>query len=197
MDVVSVWPNRQAACDEEIRLIAHYRAIGPGLLNMMDGGDQPGSPPQESRQKMSKSRTGKKARPESLARRLETWAKFGHPRSGAVLSEETRKKIAESLTGRPGHIPSAETRKKISESKIGDKNPNFGKPFSPAANAKRKATLLERGIKERGNPKLTESDVREIRASTDSLPELADRFSVHKATISRILNFETWKDLPA
>lgn len=41
--------------------------------------------------------------------------------------------------------------------------------------------------------KLTEHDVREIRASHESNSELSCRFNVHRATVSHIRNFHSWK----
>ena len=50
-----------------------------------------------------------------------------HPRYGTPLSEETKKKISDTLTGR---IEPEETRKKKSLSKLGDKNSFYGKKHS-------------------------------------------------------------------
>ena len=51
----------------------------------------------------------------------------GHPKFGDKLSEETKKKISDTLTGR---IEPEETRKKKSLSKLGDKNSFYGKKHS-------------------------------------------------------------------
>ncbi|NBX95416.1 MAG: hypothetical protein EBQ88_01415 [Betaproteobacteria bacterium] len=50
-----------------------------------------------------------------------------HPQYGKTLSEETKNKISNTLTGR---IEPEETRKKKSESKIGEKNSFYGKKHS-------------------------------------------------------------------
>jgi hypothetical protein len=51
----------------------------------------------------------------------------GNPHFGAIVSEETRKKLSEASIGR---IPSEETRKIWSAQRTGEKNSNYGKPMS-------------------------------------------------------------------
>ena len=51
------------------------------------------------------------------------------PNKGKKWSEETRKKISESLTGRRYHVSNA-ARENIRQAKIGEKNPNYGKPLT-------------------------------------------------------------------
>lgn len=51
--------------------------------------------------------------------------KISESSKGKIISEEHRKKISESSKGR---IVSEETRSKLSIGKLGEKNPNFGKP---------------------------------------------------------------------
>ena len=64
---------------------------------------------------------------------------------GKPLSEDTCKKISESLNGKPawnkGKHHSAEARKKMSESKKGENNPMFGKHHSAEARKKMSDTM--------------------------------------------------------
>ena len=60
------------------------------------------------------------------------------PTEGKHLSEETRRKISESLTGRRYHV-SEEARQHIREAKLGEKNPNYGKKLPWLNDAKLKA----------------------------------------------------------
>jgi hypothetical protein len=64
-----------------------------------------------------------------------------HPQFGHELSEETKKKISDSLTGR---IEPDETRKKKSLSKLGDKNSFYGKKHSEET--KDKISESKRGV---------------------------------------------------
>ena len=64
---------------------------------------------------------------------------------GKPLSEDTCKKISESLNGKPawnkGKHHSAEARKKMSESRKGENNPMFGKHHSAEARKKMSDTM--------------------------------------------------------
>lgn len=62
--------------------------------------------------------------------------KAGRNRSGAIISEETRKKLSDSHKGK---IPSDETKRKMSESKIGN-TINNGRKWSKETIAKRVAS---------------------------------------------------------
>lgn len=65
----------------------------------------------ERRAKMSKSKTG-----QGLS--AEARLKVSNAMKGRVVSEETRRRISDSKTGKPGTIPSQETRAKMSASMI-------------------------------------------------------------------------------
>jgi hypothetical protein len=84
-----------------------------------------------------------------------------HPKYGTSLSEETKNKISNTLTGR---IEPEETRKKKSESKIGEKNSFYGKKHSDVT--KDKISETKKGIEswnkgipmsEKAKQKLSES----------------------------------------
>lgn len=72
-------------------------------------------------------------------------------KKGTKLSEETRRRISESLKGntsRKGKIPSEETRRKMSESRKGEKNAFFGKTHSEETMKKlyKSGTLFKKGM---------------------------------------------------
>lgn len=88
----------------EIHWIAECRKLGHKLTNMSDGGEGGFNPCQEVRDKISKAHKGRKYTEQALeniragARRKDiSGAK--NPRYGAVVSEETRNKIAAKATG--------------------------------------------------------------------------------------------------
>jgi hypothetical protein len=84
-----------------------------------------------------------------------------HPQYGNTLSEETKNKISNTLTGR---IEPEETRRKKSESKLGDKNSFYGKKHSNEtkdriSKTKQGTTSWNKGIpmSEESKKKLSES----------------------------------------
>ena len=52
-------------------------------------------------------------------------------------SNETKELLRQLKLGKPGHTPTTETRAKLRESKLGNKNPNYGKPLTKATEAAR------------------------------------------------------------
>lgn len=60
-------------------------------------------------------------------------------------SEETRKKISASLTGRPGVKKTEAQKLAMSQSRMGRGNPMFGRTVSESAKEKRRKTLKENG----------------------------------------------------
>jgi hypothetical protein len=89
---------------KEMYYIAKYKSEGHDLLNLTDGGGGIVNPSQATREKMSKSATGK-------TQSIETRVKISIASKGRVKSEETRKKLSE---GRKGKKHSPETKAKIS-----------------------------------------------------------------------------------
>lgn len=61
-------------------------------------------------------------------------------RTGAVLSEETKRKISMANTGKPGPVMSEDGLRRLRESKLGENNPNFGKKLSAETRAKMSAS---------------------------------------------------------
>jgi len=137
----------------------------------------------ESKRKMSESRSGE-----------------NHRMFGKHHSDETKRKISESLSGENnpmfGKSHSDETKRKMSESLSGENNPMFGKSHSDES--KRKISEYRSGEKG-SNSRLTENDVLEIRemyATGEYLQsELAEMFDCARRNISSIVNRETWKHI--
>ena len=110
VEIVGVFNSEKEAFDKEKELIKHYgrRDLSLGtLVNLTDGGEGMENPSEETRKKLSESRTGEKNH------------KFGKP-----TPKDTCDKISKTLTGRK--LPD-ETCVKMSESRIGDKHPMYGK----------------------------------------------------------------------
>ena len=84
--------NGDGHSDCERKWIAYHRGIGTRLTNGTAGGEGAFNPTEETRQKMSKSRTGRRHTDESKDKVRQ--AKLGVPRS-----EETKRKVSESLKG--------------------------------------------------------------------------------------------------
>jgi len=118
------------------------------LCNLTDGGEGGKSPSEETRRKMSESRKGRKASPETITKKRiastgrnhseETKKKIREARAKQVMppmSEETRENLRKINTGKK---VSAETGRKISRSKLGVK---LG-PMSDAHKEKLRAANL-------------------------------------------------------
>ncbi len=102
-------PDEDLNKHEEL-MIEVIGTLAPGGYNLREGGGSTGKMSEESKQRMSESKTGEK-----------------HPMWGKPKNEGTRQKISEAKLG---HDVSEETRQKISESLLGEKNHNHGKPKS-------------------------------------------------------------------
>jgi hypothetical protein len=83
---------------------------------------------EETREKLSKAKSGENHPNFGKHHSTETKAKISAAEKGKVISEETRAKLSESLKG--GHL-SEETKARMSLSHMGEKNINFGRTFSP------------------------------------------------------------------
>lgn len=119
-----------------------------------------------------------------------TKEKLRQNRLGKKHSQETKDKLRNIMTGR---VFSQETKQKLSISKLGDKNPNFGKPLTIEQRQKMMA-----GRKESmpGNAKLNKqivSCIREEFRNGMNYDELLIKYKVTRATISRIINNKIWK----
>lgn len=135
------------ACELEIKMIAFYGRIKPNpknlnygcLVNMTDGGDGANGHihSKETREKISKGNTGKKASEETKQkmRKIMTGKYIGEKSSmfGKTHSEENKKKISERMRGNNhmfGKTHSEKTKKKMSERMRGENNHRFGKKAS-------------------------------------------------------------------
>lgn len=82
------------------------------------------------------------------------------------MSEETRKKISESLSG---NHHSEETRRKMSEARTGENNPNFGKHHSEETRKKMSESHAGKHLSEETRKKISEARTGKIYASTKSI----------------------------
>lgn len=176
MSILAECDTFEAQCETECKLIEEL----PNLLNHGSGGI--GRP------------RGAGWSDQERANHERYYREHGSPLLGRSPSEETRKKISAKLSGRPGIKHTDSSRKKISESKMGARNPNWGKQMTPEAKRKQATSRANQDPnKFMGRAKLNWDIVAEIRASSDSLQDLANKFGVSTPTIWRIMNNKTWK----
>lgn len=119
---------------------------------------------EESRKKISKTRK---------ERGYTSW------NCGKHLSEETKQKIRESNTGRH-YTMSKEGREHISKSKLGEKNPNYGKPMSEK-NKKHLSELYSKPVVQ---------FTKYGRIFYSSIKEASDKTGVTASNITRVCNGE-------
>lgn len=110
--ILETLENDQDWQSVEIAWIARGRELGWPLTNCTDGGDGLVNPPEEVRQKMRETWTGRKHRPESLI-------KIGNASRGRKHTPEHRERIRKKMAGR---IFTDEWRQRISHrvSKLDD-----------------------------------------------------------------------------
>jgi group I intron endonuclease len=119
----------------EEMLVALLGTLTPGGYNLKEGGGAHGKPSDETKQKMSKAKTGekcymygKKHSDETKQKMSEAQSGEKHPNYGNTLTEETKKKLSKALSGKNHRMYEktlgTEHKKKISEALSGEKNPN-------------------------------------------------------------------------
>lgn len=131
VQVLAQWATEQEAFDHEKFLIWCFRDMGYSIANIADGGEgSSGYKHQdETIQKMQEDRIGEKNQffgrnHSEKTKKLISEAKLANPSKpwlGKPRSEETKRKIAESLQGRIGARHTEESRKKIALAHTGKK----------------------------------------------------------------------------
>lgn len=131
VEILAQWPTEQEAFDHEKFLIWCFRDMGYSMANIADGGEgSSGYRHQEDTiRKMQEDRAGKKNKFFGCSHSEDTKnlisktkkANPSRPWLGKPRSEETKRKIAQSLQGRIGAKHTEESRKKISLAHIGKK----------------------------------------------------------------------------
>ena len=145
---------------DEQYYIKLFKTLWPNGYNLTEGGDG-GIPSDETRKKMSESRSSEKNPMFGKHHSDETKQKISRVHKGKQTSEETKKKLSSALKGRimsdehkkkigeasKGRHHSEESKKKMSETKkglqSGEKHPMFGKHHSEEA--KKKMSLARKG----------------------------------------------------
>lgn len=124
-----------------------------------------------------------------------TRIKISKALTGKIVSEETKQLLSLAKLGKP-HYVSEETKTKMSEAGKRKVFSEKHKENLRIAALNRSKNLSEK-VKGKNNPsaKLNLGIVREIRSSTLSVKELADKFNVAKMTIYKIKNNKIWKEV--
>lgn len=118
--------SEKDACEKEVFWISEYRKRGKAEYNIDKGG-----------------RGGGYEKP------LETRKKLSNAMKGRHHSEETKRKISESLKGHKGCVHSEETKKKLSESHKGKPSPRKGCRLSEET--KKKLSIWQKEHKKERN----------------------------------------------
>ena len=152
--------SEEEMCSDEQYYIKVFKTLWPNGYNLTEGGDG-GIPSEETRKKMSESRSSEKNPMFGKHHSDETKQKISRVHKGKQTSEETKKKLSSALKGRimsdehkkkigeasKGRHHSEESKKKMSETKkglqSGEKHPMFGKHHSEEA--KKKMSLARKG----------------------------------------------------
>ena len=145
--------SEEEMCSDEQYYIKFYDTLWPNGYNLTEGGEGE-IPCEETRRKLSESRSGEKNHMFGKHHSEETKQKIGEVHKGKHISEEQKKKLSVALKGRimsdehkkkigeankDKHL-SEETKKKISQTKkglqSGEKHPMFGKHHSEESKKK-------------------------------------------------------------
>ncbi len=157
----------------EIKFIADCGTKRPGGYNLTDGGDGVAGLTPEAMARIVAFHTGRKRSAETRRRQSEA-AKGKKKRLGAVLSEETKRKIAARLVGR--NLTEAH------KSSIGDAF--RGKPKTPEQKAKMSAARKHWWLARR-KPGVVEDILRGL-AAGESGSSLARKHGISDSAVSRI-----------
>lgn len=151
------------AFELEAQLVDFYGR--ENLCNLRDGGEGGISPSQETRQKMSIARKGRKDKPETLEKKRKRML-------GKPLADEIKKKISATLKGRTGRKHSKETKEKLRSIFSGRVvTAETGRKISEAKKGKKGRKMSEseiKAIKERLNKKIYCSNGMVFASQTDA-----------------------------
>jgi hypothetical protein len=143
-EIIADYPTRKEASDHEKRVVNLELIQLKECYNCRTGGDNEFTPSKEVREKMSKSKIGRKHTEETKEKLKEyvrnrvysdkamaTFRKIGLSRKGCILSEDHKTKIKESTIGDKnpfyGKKHTEETKIKLREAKSGQNHPFYGK----------------------------------------------------------------------
>lgn len=198
IELIEKFDTAQEALDKEESWIVFYnsrdREIG---YNIATGGSAPmlgRTLSQESRDKMSVSRQGDKNHNYGKHLSEDTRNKLSEANTGKTLTEEHKQKLLASHVGIPR---TEETKQKISESQSGENHSQFGTHRSDETkNRISTSSIGLRANEKHPQAKLNWNTVRSIRSDHSLLGlsnrELAIKYSLSDATISRIVNNKAW-----
>jgi DNA invertase Pin-like site-specific DNA recombinase len=187
--------------------MAYYRARGVDLTNAKDGGDG-ADPGEETRAKMSAAKQGKpahnrgKATPEAARRKQSEAAKRRwEQRTPEEKEAVTQHLLSHAGTGKSGWHHSEEARAKISASLKGNKR-TFG--YKVSEETRRRRSEARKGYrftqedknkigmaKARFSPEQVQ-EIRRLLAEGMTQKAVAERFGVHRVTISRIQHGQSY-----
>jgi NUMOD3 motif/GIY-YIG catalytic domain len=221
---IDIVDTEEKADETEIFWIAEMRRLlgRKNVYNVADGGKcgfRGGKHTEETKQKMSESRSGENNPWFGKNHTDETKQLLSLLKKGTIhqVSEETRQKLSLINSGENhpmfGKHPSIETRNKMSILRTGSGNAMFGKTHSDETKSKisekAKGRKVDDKVKEHlsikfqgengPNAKLTEKQVIEIKRIINDgkmpLLHIANKYNVSDMTIRRIKEGITWKNV--
>ncbi|APC25574.1 GIY-YIG catalytic domain-containing endonuclease [Only Syngen Nebraska virus 5] len=154
----------------ETWMIRLMGTLSPGGYNLKEGGSR-GKMSEESKKKMSESRSGEKHHFYGKTHTEESKKKMSEVHIGKKLSEEAKKKLSDYNTGKilteehkkklseahTGKKHTGESKKKMSEAKLGDKNYLYGKERTDET--KKKIGEAQLGEKNHASKKVYQYDL--------------------------------------
>lgn len=141
--VLHTCQSRDVANTLEIEEIRNFNSIAPNGYNLTSGGEVRKVYCQETRDKISKARTGIKASEETKAKMSESMLGQNNPFYGKHHTEETKEKARRRLTGKT--MP-ADFKEKMSKVTSGEKNGMYGKKHSEESKEKNRQSNLGKKI---------------------------------------------------
>jgi len=153
-------PDEDLNKHEEL-MVEVFGTLSPGGYNLREGGGSNGKHSEETKQKISESKTGEKNHWYGKTHTEETKQKMSEAQLGEkshwygkMHTEEIKQKISEALLGKTA---SDETKQKMSEAQLGEKHPMWGKHHTDETKQKMSEAQLGKTTSDETRQKMSEA----------------------------------------